>query len=102
MRVCANCGHPLLGRRPQTRFCSGACRAAASRARAAQGLGVPSAVVPPSPDPETAQKPHTAAREYRDGPCLDPQPLRNTAGAMHRGLGAALSIIRRRKVRRRD
>jgi hypothetical protein len=36
MRICQSpyCDRPLMGRRPQARFCSGACRAAASRARA--------------------------------------------------------------------
>ena len=28
-RVCAHCGAPLVGRRPQTRFCCPTCRAAA-------------------------------------------------------------------------
>jgi hypothetical protein len=33
-RLCVLCGSPLVGRRPHARFCSGACRAEASRLRA--------------------------------------------------------------------
>jgi hypothetical protein len=32
-RACPVCGEDLVGRRPQARYCSGACRAEASRLR---------------------------------------------------------------------
>ena len=35
-RLCAGCGTPLVGGRPQRRYCTGRCRARASRARHAQ------------------------------------------------------------------
>jgi hypothetical protein len=34
MRACRLCGASLMGRRPHARYCSGACRAEASRLRA--------------------------------------------------------------------
>jgi hypothetical protein len=66
MNVCARCGALLKGRRSQTRYCGGSCRAAASRARAAQSATTPEAVAFPSLDRETAQKPHTAALRERE------------------------------------
>lgn len=36
MRICVHCRRSIAGYRRQARFCSGACRAAASRARAAR------------------------------------------------------------------
>jgi hypothetical protein len=36
MRACARCGRSVEDYRPQAVYCSGACRAAASRARAAE------------------------------------------------------------------
>jgi hypothetical protein len=84
MSVCANpgCGADLTGRRRQTRYCDGKCRAEASRLRrlresaavdgyaslrgyqdrvplrAAGGVDTGEAVVPPLPAGETAQGPH--------------------------------------------
>jgi hypothetical protein len=39
MRRCAHCGRSLDGGRRQARYCSGACRAAASRARRRTAFG---------------------------------------------------------------
>lgn len=56
MTVCANCGTSLDGYRPQARHCGGPCRAAASRARAAQTPPVVSPTVTAISGEETAQK----------------------------------------------
>jgi hypothetical protein len=56
MRYCVHCGTSIDGYRRQARYCGGPCRAAASRARAAER----SNSVVPSPEPsaldEGAQK----------------------------------------------
>jgi hypothetical protein len=56
VRTCERCGASLDGYRRQARYCGGPCRAAASRARAAEG----SNGIVPSPEPsaldESAQK----------------------------------------------
>jgi hypothetical protein len=81
-RACDHCGAPLAGRPRQTRYCAGACRAAASRERAAHAAGHPGAVVPALPGRETAQIPHTA-----------PIPGRE------QGFWAGVGRVRRRRVR---
>jgi hypothetical protein len=59
MRVCEFCGESIEGRRPQARFCSGSCRAAASRQRAAERAADGHPTRRPSGTEETAQKAHT-------------------------------------------
>ncbi len=54
MRRCENCAASLDGRRRQTRFCGGACRAAASRTRAALRPSTP------EPNPTVAREDKTA------------------------------------------
>jgi len=51
MRLCAFCEESIDGRRPQARFCSGACRTAASRARASDSTSE-------AQTPVEARKPH--------------------------------------------
>lgn len=55
-RACVFCGSSLAGRRRQARHCSGACRAAASRARAAEPVKSFWTTVGQLRRPETAQK----------------------------------------------
>jgi hypothetical protein len=58
VRVCARdgCDASLEGRRGHARFCTGACRAAASRARAAERTSSDTPLEPTRGDGETAQK----------------------------------------------
>jgi hypothetical protein len=56
VRMCAHCAVPLDGRRRQARYCGGPCRAAASRARAAESTEPVAAAVEPNSDRESAQK----------------------------------------------
>ena len=56
MRACANCGRSIDDRRRHARYCGGPCRAAASRARAAQRLSGAAPIPEPTASVESAQK----------------------------------------------
>src|SRR4051794_28864783 len=60
-RWCACCGTPLDGRRGHAIYCSGSCRAAASRQRAAESASAVKPLVNPATANGTAQKPHGGA-----------------------------------------
>jgi hypothetical protein len=57
-RACDRCGASIDGRRPQAKFCSGSCRASASRQRAAERASTVKPLVNPATANGTAQKPH--------------------------------------------
>ena len=68
MRVCGFCPKSIEGRRPQTVYCGGPCRAAASRARAILSVARASPSVIPAALDETAQtggNAPTVVDEYR-------------------------------------
>jgi hypothetical protein len=86
---CAFCNDCIDGRRPQARFCSGACRASASRQRAVEKASAVEPLVMPSTARETAQEPHSGAmwpdagteavgqgvnhvQPFLEPPCADP------------------------------
>jgi hypothetical protein len=67
VRTCQHCGASLEGRRRQAIYCGGPCRAAASRARAAERRQLAAEVAEPSSARESAQKrtrPAPAASEW--------------------------------------
>ncbi len=72
-RRCAQCGDPLYDRRARARYCSGSCRAAASRDRVERTSGSSS-----------LKKPHSNRTSGRWFDLNDPDDLDRFAGAVMR------------------
>jgi ribosome-binding protein aMBF1 (putative translation factor) len=69
MRSCAYCGTAIDGRRPQAKYCCGACRAAASRVRAAERSSE-------AATPVEATKPHRNRTAGHRGPIRERRATR--------------------------